>query len=69
MEAKNTDEALHNHARVTEFVQKVWNVHHEGQPLPARNAGADEDEDLIMSQVQQLSALDFITSFTPFLDF
>ena len=50
LEAKNTDEALHNHARVTEFVQKVWNVHHEGQPLPAGNI--DEDEDLIMSQVK-----------------
>ena len=52
MEAKNTDDALHNHARVTELVQKLWNVHHEGQPLPVRNAGADEDEDLIMSQVR-----------------
>ena len=52
LEAKNTDDALHSHLKVKEFVQKVWNVHHNGQPLPTQHQGDHEDEDLIMSQVR-----------------
>jgi len=38
---------------VKEFREKVWNIHHQGQPMPtAETQQGLEDEDIIMSQVR-----------------
>ena len=53
LEAGNTDSDLDSHLKVKEFREKVWNIHHEGQPLPSANTQPLEDEDIIMSQVSR----------------
>lgn len=54
LEAGNTDSDLESHLKVKEFREKVWSIHHEGQPLPSANTQPLEDEDIIMSQVPEV---------------
>ena len=51
LEARNSSSDLENHLKIKEFRENVWNIHHEGQPLPIANKHRLEDEDIIMSQV------------------
>ncbi|KAL9962692.1 hypothetical protein ACROYT_G031817 [Oculina patagonica] len=51
MEASDKDYDLNSHPKVKEFREKVWNIHHQGQPMPNASTQQDlEDEDIIMSQ-------------------
>ena len=52
-EVSEKDYDLHSHPKVKEFREKVWNIHHQGQPMPtAETQQGLEDEDIIMSQVR-----------------
>ena len=54
MEASDKDYDLNSHPKVKEFREKVWNIHHQGQPMPNANMQEGlEDEDIIMSQVRK----------------
>ncbi|XP_020606483.1 E3 SUMO-protein ligase NSE2-like [Orbicella faveolata] len=51
-EVSGKDYELNSHPKVKEFREKVWNIHHQGQPMPtAETQQGLEDEDIIMSQV------------------
>lgn len=53
-EASDKDDDLNSHPKVKEFREKVWNIHHQGQPMPTANTQQGlEDEDIIMSQVRK----------------
>ena len=53
LEDKNTASDLDTHLKVKEFREKVWNIHHQGEPMPTANTQpGTEDEDIIMSQVR-----------------
>ena len=52
-EASEKDYDFNSHPKVKEFREKVWNIHHQGQPMPtAETQQGLEDEDIIMSQVR-----------------
>lgn len=43
---------LDSHPKVKEFREKLWNIHHQGEPMPQTNTQpGTQDEDIIMSQV------------------
>ena len=51
-EASEKDYDLNSHPKVKEFREKVWNIHHQGEPMPSGETQQGlEDEDIIMSQV------------------
>lgn len=42
---------LDSHPKVKEFREKLWNIHHQGEPMPQTNTQpGTQDEDIIMSQ-------------------
>lgn len=45
----NTD--LQKHRKAKEFVKQVWNVNHQGQPLPT-DQNENVDSDIIIAQVR-----------------
>lgn len=52
-EAAENDYDLNSHPKVKEFREKVWSIHHQGQPMPTADTQQGlEDEDIIMSQVR-----------------
>lgn len=52
-EAAENDYDLNSHPKVKEFGEKVWSIHHQGQPMPTADTQQGlEDEDIIMSQVR-----------------
>ena len=52
-EASEKDYDLNSHPKVKEFREKVWYIHHQGQPMPTTETQQGlEDEDIIMSQVR-----------------
>ena len=53
LEASNRDSDLEAHLKVKEFREKVWNIHHQGQPMPNANTQPVGDEDIVMSQVSK----------------
>lgn len=55
-EASEKEYDLNSHSKVKEFREKVWNIHHQGKPMPTGNTQEGlEDEDIIMSQVRKQS--------------
>ena len=54
LEAGNSDTDLDGHKKVKEFREKVWDIHHQGEPMPnAHTPQGGGDEDIIMSQVRK----------------
>lgn len=50
LKSKNKDSDLDCHQKVKEFREKVWSIHHQGQPMPNANTQPMGDEDIVMSQ-------------------
>lgn len=61
LESSNKDSDLESHLKVKEFREKVWNIHHEGQPIPSANTQPLGDEDIVMSQVSKKRRLHYYT--------
>ena len=53
LKSKNKDSDLDCHQKVKEFREKVWSIHHQGQPMPNANTQPIGDEDIVMSQVRK----------------
>ena len=65
LEERDSDFDLHSHSKVKEIAEKVWHIHHQGQPMPRADNPSGEDEDIIVSQVQHCSRLNLLNSLTP----